>query len=95
MRIMRTHEFLALEVCLVLLKQFGRFCSSRYSLENFSAFHIIYNQNTCKIFLCEIFGKFKNTCEVEFQELGSVGNRAMFSCYLPSLLYFVVTSEKK
>ena len=45
------------------------------------------------MFLCEIFGKI-NTCEVEFQEMGSVGNGAMFSCYLPSLLYFVVTSEK-
>ena len=65
-----------------------------FKFSNFSAFHIIYNLNTWKIFLCEIFGKIKNTCEVEFQELGSVGNGAMFSCYLPSLLYFVVTSEK-
>ena len=39
----------SLEVCWVLLKQFGRLCSLKYSLENFSAFHIIY-LNTCKNF---------------------------------------------
>ena len=55
MKIMRARDFLALsKSVLVLLKQFGRFCSLKYSLANFSAFHIIYNKYLQNLFMRDI-----------------------------------------